>query len=113
MSKIAVFFKGIKRNRDLALKMEQLQKEVEANPGNPFCQVRLGDALLKLHRTREAMDIYEKAVRDFLEKKLFAQAIAVSKIILRHDPHRDRNLERAIGRLYEKMFEYKERTLDT
>ncbi len=36
MGKIAVFFRGMKRNRDLTLKLEQLQKEAEANPGNPL-----------------------------------------------------------------------------
>lgn len=113
MGRIAVFFRGMKRNRDLTLKLEQLQKEAEANPGNPLSRIRLGDTLLKLNRTKEAMDIYEQAARDFIEKKFFPQAIAVSKIILRHDPRRDRNLEKAIGRLYEKMFDYKERTLHT
>lgn len=94
----------IKRNWYHKTRLERIQQKAAVNPQNLIFQVRMGDFLTKLNRTKEAIEVYERAAQEFIQKNLFAQAIALKKIIFRMDPFRDAGDQAVIlDRLYEQM----------
>ena len=96
----------LKKNWFYKKRLERIQQEASANPQNLVFQVRLGDFLAKLNRTKEAVDVYERAAQEFIRKSLFAQAISLKKIIFRTDPFRNAGDQGVIlDRLYEQMLE--------
>jgi tetratricopeptide (TPR) repeat protein len=94
----------IKKNGGYKTRIERLQQKAAGNPQNLIFQVRMGDFLTKLNKTKEAIAVYERAAQEFIRKNLFAQAIALKKIIFRMDPFRDAGDQAVVlGRLYEQM----------
>lgn len=76
------------------------------NPQNLISQVRLGDSLAKLNRTKEAFVVYGRTAQEFIRKNLSAQAISLKKIIFRTDPSRNIGEQALIlDRLQEQMLE--------
>jgi hypothetical protein len=99
---------GLKINWFYKTRLEKLQQEASVNSQNPVFQVRLGDFLAKLNRTKEAIEVYEGAAQEFIRKNLFVQAIALKKVIFRTDPFRNAGDQGVIlDRLYEQMLESK------
>ena len=97
-----------KNNWIYRTRLEGLQQEASENPQNLSMQVRLGDFLAKLNRTKEAIVVYERAAQEFIRKNLFTQAIALKKIIFRTLPSRNAGEQAVIlNRLYEQMLESK------
>ena len=94
----------MKRNWYYKTRLERLQQKASVNPQNLIFQVRMGDFLTKLNRTKEAIEVYERTAQEFIRNNLFAQAIALKKIIFRTDPFRDAgNQALILDRLYEQM----------
>ncbi len=88
--------------------LEGIQREDSPNQQNLILQVRLGDFLVKLNRTKEAIAVYERRAQEFIKKNLFAQAIALKEIISRRDPSQNADEQAVIlDRLYEQMQECK------
>ena len=89
-------------------RLERIQQEALANPQNLIFKVRLGDFWAKLNRTKEAIVGYERTAQEFIRKNLFAQAVALKKIIFRTLPSRNAGEQAVIlNRLYEQMLESK------
>lgn len=89
-------------------RLERIQQEALANPQNLIFKVRLGDFWAKLNRTKEAIVGYERTAQEFIRKNLFAQAVALKKIIFRMNPSRNMGEQALIlNRLQEQMLESK------
>ena len=93
-------------------KLEEIQEKASVNPENLLFQVRIGDFLAKLKKRTEAIGVYEQTGQKFIQKNLFAHAIALKKIIFRLGPPGD-NGEQALvlARLHEQMLELREKAL--
>ena len=92
-------------------KMRTFQEKATRNPENLLVQVRIGDMLARLKRKQEAIRVYEEAAQKFIEQRLFAQAIALKKIIFRLDPPYDETEEKEVlSRLYEEFRIFREET---
>lgn len=89
-------------------KLKKVQEKALRHPGNLFIQVRVADLLTKLKKKKEAVGVYERAAEQFVQKNLFAHAIALKKIIFRLQPPKDdweqMNL---LHKLYEQMLIYR------
>ncbi len=94
-------------------KLEEIQEKASVNPDNLLFQVRIGDFLAKLKKKTEAIAVYEQTAQKFIQKNLFAHAIALKKIIFRLEPMYDTEEQQLVlGRLYDQMLKYRERTSD-
>jgi hypothetical protein len=92
-------------------RLEKVQEKALLQPENLFIQVRMGDLLAKLKKKKEAVSVYELAAQQFIQKNLFAHAIALKKIIFRLEPPKDDGEQMNIlDRLYEQMLVYREKT---
>jgi hypothetical protein len=92
-------------------KLKRVQEKALLHPENLFIQVRLADLLTKLRKKKEAVGLYELAAQQFIQKNLFAHAIALKKIIFRLEPPKDDGEKMTIlTRLYEQMLIYRETT---
>ncbi len=102
---------GLRASRHYQKKLAKVQEEALHTPDNLFIQVRLGDLFAKLKKNREAVAAYELAAQQFIQKNLFAHAIALKKIIFRLQPPRDNGEQMEIlNRLYEQMLVYREKS---
>ena len=91
-------------------RLKKVQERASLNPENLFIQVRMGDLLAKLKRKKEAVAVYELAAQQFIQKNLFAHAIALKKIIFRLEPPRDDGEQmNLLDRLYDQMLIYREK----
>ena len=91
-------------------RLKKVQEKALLHPENLHIQVRLADLLAKLKK-KEAVGIYELAAQQFLQKNLFAHAIAMKKIIFRLEPPKDDGEQMNIlERLHEQMLVYREKT---
>jgi tetratricopeptide (TPR) repeat protein len=95
MSKIATLKKKVaeleKKQPDKAVPVYlELLEEMESSPEDMDVALfnRAGDLLLKLNRTSEAVDCYERAVDHYAEGGFFNNAIALCNKILRTSPGR-------------------------
>ena len=95
MSKIATLKKKVaeleKKQPDKAVPVYlELLEEMEKSPEDMDVALfnRAGDLLLKLNRTSEAVDCYERAVDHYAEGGFFNNAIALCNKILRTSPGR-------------------------
>ncbi len=89
-------------------RLKKVQENVLLHPENVLLQVRLADLLGKLKKKKEAIDTYELAAEQFIKKNLFAQAIALKKIIFRLQPPKDDGEQMEIlERLYDQMLVYR------
>lgn len=92
-------------------KLIKFQERALLNPENLLIQVRMGDLLAKLKKTKEAAAVYELAAQQFIQKNLFAHAIALKKIIFRLQPPRDEGEQiNILDRLYDQMLLYREKS---
>ena len=92
-------------------KLKKVQEKALLHPENLLFQVRMGDLLAKLKRKKEAVGAYELAAQQFIQKNLFAHAIALKKIIFRLEPSKDHEEKMNIlNRLYEQMLILREKT---
>ena len=92
-------------------RLKEVQDQARVQPENLFILVRMGDLLAKLKKKREAVRVYELAAHQFIQKNLFAHAIALKKIIFRLEPRKAEGEEmNALDRLYEQMLAYREKT---
>jgi len=92
-------------------RLEKVQEKALLQPENLFIQVRMGDLLAKLKKKKEAVSVYELVAQQFIQKNLFAHAIALKKIIFRLEPPKDDGEQmNALERLYEQMLVYREKT---
>ena len=92
-------------------RLKKVQERALLYPENLFVQVRMGDLLAKLKRDKEAVVVYELAAQQFIQKNLFAHAIALKKIIFRLEPPSDDGEQLSIlDRLYEQMLIYREKS---
>jgi len=92
-------------------RLKKIQEKASLNPENLFIQVRMGDLLAKLKKKKEAAVVYELAAQQFIQKNLFAHAIALKKIIFRLEPPRDDGEQmNLLDRLYDQMLIYREKT---
>jgi hypothetical protein len=99
---------GLKNDWSYKTRLEKIQQKVSVNPQSLIYQVRLGDFLAKHNRIKEAIVIYERTAQEFIRKRLFAQGIALKKVILRKGPARNADEQAFIlNRLYEQMLESK------
>ena len=91
-------------------RLEKIQEKASGNPDNLLFQVRIGDFLAKVRKTKEAIEVYEQTAQKFIQKKLFAHAIALKKIIFRLEPM-PKNGEQALilERLYDQMLKDREK----
>jgi hypothetical protein len=95
-----------KRNWLYKTRLEILQRKASMNPQNLIFQVRIGEFLAKMNRTKEAIEVYERTAQEFIRKNLFAQAISLKKIIFRTDPFRNAGEQAVIlDRLYIQMLD--------
>jgi hypothetical protein len=95
-----------KRNWLYKTRLEKLQRKASINPQNLIFQVRIGEFLAKMNRTKEAIEVYERTAQEFIRKNLFAQAISLKKIIFRTDPFRNAGEQAVIlDRLYIQMLD--------
>ena len=103
---------NLKATFDYKRRLEKMQEKASVNPENLLFQIRIGDFLARLKKKAEAIAVYEQAAQKFIQKNLFAQAIALKKIISRLEPARD-DEERTIVllRLYQQMLEMREKAL--
>jgi ketopantoate reductase len=96
----------LKRNWLYKTRLEKLQRKASMNPQNLIFQVRIGEFLAKMNRTKEAIEVYERTAQEFIRKNLFAQAISLKKIIFRTDPFRNAGEQAVIlDRLYIQMLD--------
>ena len=92
-------------------KLEKIQEKASVNPDNLLFQVRIGDFLAKLKKKTEAIAVYEQTAQKFIQKNLFAHAIALKKIVFRLEPKHDNGQQKLVlARLYEQMLENRENT---
>src|SRR5512134_3347387 len=92
-------------------KLKRVQERALRHPENLLIQVRLADLLTKLRKKKEAVSLYELAAQQFIQRNLFAHAIALKKIIFRLEPPKDDGEKMTIlARLYEQMLIYRETT---
>jgi hypothetical protein len=111
MIRIKDLLENLKTSLYYQRKLERAQERASLTPDNLFIQVRLGDLLAKLQKKKEAVAIYELAAQQFIQKNLFAHAIALKKIIFRLEPPADSGEQMEIlNRLYEQMLVYREKT---
>jgi len=102
--------KDFKASRHYQRKLKKVQENAMLNPENLSFQVQMGDLLAKLKRKKEAVIAYELAAQRFIQRNLFAHAIALEKIIFRLEPPKDdEERTKVLGRLYEQMLTYKEK----
>jgi hypothetical protein len=88
-------------------RLKKVQEKALRHPENLFIQVRLGDLLTKLKKKKEAIGVYERAAEQFIQKNLFAHAIALKKIIFRLEPPKDDGEQmNLLDKLYEQMLIY-------
>ena len=91
-------------------RLKKVQEEALKQPENPFTLVRMGDLLAKLKKKKEAARVYELAAHQYIQKNLFAHAIALKKIIFRLEPPMDDGeAMKILDRLYEQMLVYREK----
>ncbi len=91
-------------------RLKKIQERASLNPENLFIQVRMGDLLAKLKKKKEAVFVYELAAEQFIQRNLFAHAIALKKIIFRLEPPRDDGEQmNLLDRLYNQMLIYREK----
>ncbi len=89
-------------------RLKKVRERASLKPENLFIQVRMGDLLAKLKRKKEAVAVYELAAEQFIQKNLFAHAIALKKIIFRLEPPRDEGEQmNLLDRLYDQMLIYR------
>ena len=92
-------------------RLKEVQEKALLYPENLFLQVRLADLLAKLKKKQEAVGVYELAAQQFIQKNLFAHAIALKKIIFRLEPPKDEGEQMNIlDTLYEQKLVYREKT---
>jgi len=105
---------GFKKAWYYRMSLKRIQEKASGNPENLIFQVRLGDFLAKLNKKKEAIEIYERAAQQFLQKNLYLHAIALQKIIMRTNPVRD-NGEQSLmlAGLYEEMLKHNEKHWET
>jgi len=110
MGRVADLLENVKASLCYQKKLKKLQERVSSAPDNLFVQVRLGDLLAKLKKKQEAVAVYEAAAEQFIQKNLFAHAIALKKIIFRLEPPRDGGEQMEIlNRLNDQMLSYREK----
>ena len=83
-------FEEFKKTLIYKRKLKNIEEKALSNPENFIFQVRIGDFLMRLRKRKEAIGIYERAAQRFIEKRHFAQAIALKKIIFRLEPPHDK-----------------------
>jgi hypothetical protein len=111
MVRVMDLLEGVKISLCYQRRLKKVQERASLNPENLFIQVRLGDLLAKLKKKKEAVAVYELAGQQFVQKNLFAQAIALQKIIFRLEPPKDDGEQMNIlNRLYERMNVYRQNT---
>jgi len=104
------FLENFKASWYYEKRLKQVQEKAFLYPENLFLQVRLGDLFAKLKKKQEAVGVYELAAKQFMQKNLFAHAIALKKIIFRLEPPKDEGEQMNIlDRLYEQMLVYREK----
>ncbi len=92
-------------------RLKKVQEKAFLHPENLFLQIRLADLFAKLKKKKEAISVYELAAEQFIQKNLFAHAIALKKIIFRLQPPRDDGEQMEIlNRLYDQMLVYRVKT---
>ena len=92
-------------------RLKKIQEKALLHPENLFLQVRLADLLAKLKKKQEAVGVYELAAQQFIQKNLFAHAIALKKIIFRLEPPKDEGEQlNILDKLYEQKLVYREKT---
>jgi tetratricopeptide (TPR) repeat protein len=91
--------------------LKKIQKKALFDPENVIFQVRIGDLLVKLRKRKEAIDTYEQAAQQFIEKKLFAHAISLKNLITRLEPRQDKVVQDlVIAGLFDQMMENRKRS---
>ena len=94
-------------------KLEEMREKASVNPENLLFQVRIGDFLARLKKKAEAIAVYEQTAQKFIQKNLFAHAIALKRIILPLGPPGDDGEKTLVlARLHEQMLEVREKTLE-
>ncbi len=97
-----------KKNWFYSTGVEGIQREASASPQNLILQARLGEFLVKLNATKEAIAVHEKRAKEFIRRNLFAQAMGLKKIISHRKPSQIAGEQAVIlDRLYEQMQECK------
>ncbi len=100
-----------KASRYYEKKLKTVQERALLHPENLFAQVRLADLLAKLKKKQQAVGVYELAAQQFIQKNLFAHAIALKKIIFRLEPPKDAGEQmKTLQGLYEQMLVYRDTT---
>ena len=105
------FLENFKASWYYEKRLKQVQEKAFLYPENLFLQVRLGGLFAKLKKKQEAVGVYELAAQQFIQKNLFAHAIALKKIIFRLEPPKDEGEQMNIlDTLYEQKLVYREKT---
>ncbi len=111
MVRIMSFLEHFKASWYYQRRLKKVQEQALRHPENLSFQVQIGDLLVKLKRNKEAVGVYELAAQQCIQRNLFAHAIALKKIIFRLEPPKDdEERKKILGRLYEQMLIYKEKT---
>ena len=92
-------------------RFKEVQERALLKPDNLFIQVRLADLLAKLRKKKDAVGVYERVAQQFIQKNLFAHAIALKKIIFRLEPPKDAEEAMIVlQRLHEQKLTFRETT---
>ena len=90
-------------------RLKDFRRKSLRHPDDLLIKVRIGDSLAKLKKDKEAVAVYEETAMEFMEKNLFAHAIALKKVIFRLAPPKDeRDREEILAGIYRRMQMYQE-----
>jgi cAMP-dependent protein kinase regulator len=78
---------------ELAKALVEFKRLAEVKPEDLEVQVHIGDLLRKLGREAESLIRYKYVLSEYVKKKLFLQAIALSKLILKLDPEDEETIQ--------------------
>ncbi len=109
VEKMKDLLENVKIYRRCQARLKNFRRKSLRHPDDLLIKVRIGDSLAKLKKRKEAVAVYEETAMEFMEKNLFAHAIALKKVIFRLDPPKDeRDREEILAGIYRRMQMYQE-----
>lgn len=87
---------------DIPKAIAEMEKAIESFPNDGTILNKLGDLYLKVNKSKEALDYYEKGVVAYKEETFYTNAVALCKKILRLDKERT-EIYRYLGDLLKEL----------